>query len=87
MSNIEDFRFSSHHLLVELDAATNRLMMLVVAKEVSGPQWDEAIERQRQAYDAWVALLVTPDNRPLTSMVEQQAESDNSMTTNQQLFT
>lgn len=58
MSNIDDFRFSSHLLLIELDAATNRLMMLVVAKEVAGPLWEEAIERQREAYDAWAALVI-----------------------------
>ncbi|MBB6157840.1 hypothetical protein HDC30_005092 [Pseudomonas sp. JAI115] len=70
MSNIDDFRFSSHHLLIELDAATNRLMMLVVAKEVAGPRWAEAIERQKQAYDAWAALLYQSEKKPLTEMLE-----------------
>jgi hypothetical protein len=57
MSTHEDFRFSSHHLLIELDAATNRLMMLVVGKEVSGLRWDEAVTRQKRAFDAWTVQL------------------------------
>lgn len=57
MSTHEEFRFSSHHLLIELDAATNLLMMLVVAKEVSGPRWDEAVTRQKRVYEEWTALL------------------------------
>lgn len=57
MSTHEEFRFSSHHLLIELDAATNHLMMLVVAKEVSGPRWNEAVTRQKRAFEAWTVLL------------------------------
>ncbi|WP_373217201.1 hypothetical protein [Parasutterella excrementihominis] len=57
MTNVDDFRFTSHHLLIELDAATNHLMMLVVSKEVSGPKWDKATQRQKRAYEAWTALL------------------------------
>ncbi|WP_438300133.1 hypothetical protein [Pseudomonas sp. NMS19W] len=57
MPTSDDFRFSSHHLLIELDAATNRLMMLVIVKEVSGPRWDEAATRQKRAFEAWTVLL------------------------------
>ncbi|OKK40575.1 hypothetical protein BS643_22800 [Pseudomonas protegens] len=64
MSTSDDFRFSSHHLLIELDAATNHLMMLVVAKEVSGTRWDEAALRQKLAYEAWTALLYSSKNQP-----------------------
>jgi hypothetical protein len=59
MVDIDDFRFRSHHLLVDLDAATNHLMMLVVAKEVSGTRWNEATLRQSLAYEAWAMLLGT----------------------------
>ena len=55
MISKENFRFQSHVLLVELDAATNRLMMLVVAGELSGSRWDEAFARQSSAYSAWVS--------------------------------
>jgi hypothetical protein len=66
MVNLDDFRFKSHHLLLELDAATNHLMMLVVAKEVSGSRWNEAALRQKAAYDAWAMLLyaVETDSMP-----------------------
>lgn len=67
MFNIEEFRFNSHHLLVALDGATNHLMMLVVAREISGARWDEAVIRQKGAYDAWTMLLSTVD---LTSSVD-----------------
>lgn len=71
--NIDDFCFKSHHLLLELDAAANHLMLLVVANDVSGPRWDAAAQRQRLAYDAWASLLYQPtedsmhclDGRPL----------------------
>ncbi|WVV47300.1 hypothetical protein THH46_21435 [Pseudomonas sp. NA13] len=37
MTSFEEFRAASHELLKELDAATIKMMMLVSAKEVSGP--------------------------------------------------
>ncbi|MNI57505.1 hypothetical protein D3C73_1125710 [compost metagenome] len=52
----DDFRFQSHVLLVELDAATTKLMMLVVAGELSGSRWDEAFAQQSAAYSAWVSV-------------------------------
>jgi hypothetical protein len=66
MVNLDDFRFTSHHLLLELDAATNHLMMLVVAKEVSGSRWNESVLRQKAAYDTWAMLLyaVETDSMP-----------------------
>lgn len=57
MTSNDDFRFQSHSLLVELDAATNQLMMLVVADELSGNRWDEALARQSAAYSAWVNVV------------------------------
>lgn len=68
----DDFRFQSHVLLVELDAATTQLMMLVVAGELSGSRWDEAFARQSSAYTAWVSAaqcvqtdpMPVPDGRP-----------------------
>ena len=73
MASNDDFRFQSHALLVELDAATNQLMMLVVADELSGNRWDEALARQSAAYSAWVNVVagvkIDPmpvlDGRPL----------------------
>lgn len=57
MSPTDDLRFQAHVLLVELDAATTQLMMLVVAGELSGPGWDDALARQSSAYSAWVTAV------------------------------
>lgn len=65
MTNIDDFRFKSHHLLLELDAATNQLMMLVVANEVSGFRWNEAAMRQKVAYEIWARLLYAVETDPM----------------------
>lgn len=83
MINTDDFRFASHHLLIELDAATNYLMMLVVANEIFDLRWSEAAERQRRAYDAWAAFLYRSDKRSLTGIIEHAAGSYGSMTNHQ----
>lgn len=57
MPSTDDFRFNAHHLLLDLDATTNHLMMLVVSHEVSGSRWEGAVARQKQAYAAWVSIL------------------------------
>ena len=60
MPSIDDFRFESHQLLLELDAATMEMMKLVSSGCVSGPAWDAANERQREAYRSWDAFMNTP---------------------------
>ncbi|MCF5724557.1 hypothetical protein [Pseudomonas syringae] len=57
MADVDDFRFRSHELLVELDAATTKMMMMVVSKQVSGPDWEEATKKHHNAFDAWSSLL------------------------------
>lgn len=57
MNPDEDFRYQAHLLLVELDAATTKLMMLVVAGEISGNRWDEAVALQTSAYEAWMTAV------------------------------
>ncbi|VVN84351.1 hypothetical protein [Pseudomonas fluorescens] len=57
MKSFEEFRTTSHELLIELDAATTKMMMLVSAKEVSGPFWDDATQRHEDAVDAWHSFL------------------------------
>jgi hypothetical protein len=52
MSNTDEFLFQSHHLLLELGAATNHMMMLVSARQITGYPWDETATRQRLAYEA-----------------------------------
>ncbi|WP_090182455.1 hypothetical protein [Pseudomonas arsenicoxydans] len=67
MNSTDDFRFRSHQLLLELDAATNHIMMLVSARQVSGYAWEEAASRQKLAYEAWAAFLYAPSPSPSPS--------------------
>ena len=60
MASIDDFRIESHKLLMELDAATMGMMMLVSARCVSGPDWDVARKRQHDAYERWDAFINFP---------------------------
>jgi len=60
MADIEDFRFKSHDLLIQLDSATTAMMLLVARKEVSGPAWDEASRKHQKAYEAWLEHVNTP---------------------------
>jgi len=64
----EDFRFNAHKRLLEVDASTNLLMMLVVSGEVSGGRWDEALMRQKLAYDAWTTLVCGVQIDPMTAL-------------------
>lgn len=54
---LDDFRFESHRLLLEIDASTNLLMMLVVARNVTGDVWANAVSRHEAAYEAWISML------------------------------
>ncbi|MNP51831.1 hypothetical protein D3C76_1461800 [compost metagenome] len=65
MSNLDDFRFQSHELLLQLDAATTHLMMLVSARQVEGSSWIEATNRQKLAYEAWATFLNAPKIDPM----------------------
>ncbi|MCM2461116.1 hypothetical protein HGO40_11570 [Pseudomonas sp. CG7] len=60
MTSFEEFRATSHELLKELDAATIKMMMLVSAKEVTGPSWEDATQRHHDAVDAWHSFLNIP---------------------------
>jgi hypothetical protein len=65
MASIDDFRIESHELLMELDAATMGMMMLVSSRCVSGPEWVAATKRQHDAYDRWDAFItvgIDPDS-------------------------
>jgi len=57
MASVEDFRIKSHALLIELDAATTGMMKLVSSRCVSGPAWEEATKRHREAYEIWNTFL------------------------------
>jgi hypothetical protein len=57
MTTVEDFKIKSHELQMELDAATSRMMELISTHEMTGTTWDEAVQRQHEAYERWVAYL------------------------------
>ncbi|MES2235321.1 MAG: hypothetical protein V4600_28585 [Pseudomonadota bacterium] len=61
MSHIDDFRFDSQKLLVELDATTTKMMVLVASKKVIGPEWEDAVEDQKTAFDDWISFLNSPE--------------------------
>lgn len=64
MSGLDDFRFKSHQLLIELDAATSKMMMMVSAKEVVGVEWGAATLRHHHAFEAWNSFLNSSDANP-----------------------
>ena len=64
MCSEENFRFQSHELLIELDAATTGIMMLVTAGELHGGRWDDAVVRHHIAVDAWQRFLKLADALP-----------------------
>jgi hypothetical protein len=78
MPSTDDFRFNAHHSLVDLDAATNHLMMLVVSHEVTGSRWDEAVSRHKQAYAAWASILTGISTDPLPALDGRPVEGNSS---------
>lgn len=75
MHTSDDFRFKAHQHLLDLDATTNQLMMLVVAAEVSDPRWSEALMRQKLAYEAWASILTGVQIDPMPAFDGRPAES------------
>ncbi len=57
MLSTDDFRFKSHQLLLELDASTTEMMMLVSTKEMIGDRWALATQRHGVAYAAWNSFI------------------------------
>lgn len=61
MQTVDDFRINSYKLLLELDAATAGMMMLVSSQHVSGPDWDLATKRHHDACEVWDLFLSEPE--------------------------
>jgi hypothetical protein len=68
VNTLDDFRFIAHKHLLDLDAATTHLMMLVVSSEVSGSHWEDAVSRHKLAIDAWSALFVGIPLDPMSAL-------------------
>jgi hypothetical protein len=77
MPSIDDFRFTAHRHLLDLDAATNHLMMLVVSREVEGSRWDDAVSLHRQSYEAWASILTGIKTDPMPALDGRPAEGFN----------
>ncbi|MFJ3366546.1 hypothetical protein [Pseudomonas sp. NPDC086251] len=75
MPSIDDFRFTAHHRLLDIDESTNRLMMLVVSREVSGSRWEEAVSLHKRAYEAWAAILSSVEIDPMPILDGRPVES------------
>ena len=56
MHAFDDFRFKAHEHLIDLEATTNQLMLLVVSDEMTGKIWDDTLSRQKCSYSAWIAV-------------------------------
>lgn len=63
MTSVDDFRSKSHTLLVDLDAATAEMMRLISCRSVSGPEWEEAVKRQHDAYVHWNTFINSRDGK------------------------
>lgn len=57
MHSTDDLRFKSHQFLLELDAATTGMMMLVSTHEMTGERWELARQRHCAAYEAWNSFI------------------------------
>ncbi|CAI8817759.1 hypothetical protein [Pseudomonas sp. fls2-241-R2A-110] len=66
MHSTDDFRFKSHQFLLELDAATTEMMMLVSIRETTGDRWALASQRHCEAYAAWNSFI-NESSRPSPS--------------------
>lgn len=61
MTSVDEFRLKSHALLADLDAATTEMMRLISCRSMSGPEWEEAVKRQHDAYVHWNAFINSRD--------------------------
>ena len=57
MNAADEFRFKSHELLLDLDAAINQMMMFVATRELSGERWCAAVAQHSDACAAWGSHL------------------------------
>ncbi|WP_139835870.1 hypothetical protein [Pseudomonas sp. R16(2017)] len=68
MHENDGFRLKAHQYLLDLDATTSHLMMLVIAADTSGTNWSDAVDRQKSAYEAWVSILSVIETDPMPAL-------------------
>lgn len=63
MRHHDDYRYAAHRHLLDLEASTYQLMMLVASGDISGIIWDGALERQRRSFSSWREFSDAPVER------------------------
>ena len=53
----DEFRLATYKLLLELDASTTSMMLLVSSRDMAGIDWDLAVQRHRDVCEAWNLFL------------------------------
>lgn len=63
MLSNDDFRYTAHRHLLELDASNSRLRHLISRGEINGVLWDDAVRWHQHSYDAW-AIFLSQNTQP-----------------------
>lgn len=61
MQSAEDFRFTSHQLLLALDASTIEMMKLVAISGMGSVEWYALVRHHHESYAALHVHLDQPD--------------------------
>lgn len=63
MQDAEDFRFTTHTLLLALDASTVDIMKLVLMSAMGGRDWKAAVIVHQESFAALHSHLARPEAR------------------------
>jgi predicted transposase YdaD len=61
MQSADDFRFTSHQLLLALDASTIQMMKMVALSSMGSSEWHAAVRLHHASYAALHLHLEHPD--------------------------
>jgi hypothetical protein len=70
MQLAQDFRFTTHQLLLALDASTVEMMKLVAASAMGTPEWKAASRLQQASFAALQIHLGKPEAEVLMVMTQ-----------------
>ena len=69
MQSAEEFRFTSHQLLLALDASTVQMMKLVAISGMGSIEWRDIVRLHHESYAALHLHLEHPDAAALMVLV------------------
>jgi len=69
MQSAEEFRFTSHQLLLALDASTIQMMKLVAISGMGSIEWHDIVRLHHESYAALHLHLKHPDAAALMDQV------------------